>query len=58
VEHLSSFFLTGLSLSTGVDFDVPISTNVPEFFFVLVTDDEAVMSIKSNAAGVDEIPLS
>jgi hypothetical protein len=34
---------------------------VPEFSFVSVTEDEvynAVMSIKSNAAGVDEIPLS
>jgi hypothetical protein len=42
-------------------FDVPVSTNVPEFSFVAVTEDEvfnAVMSIKSNAAGVDEIPLS
>jgi hypothetical protein len=40
---------------------VPFSTNVPEFSFVSVTEDEvynAVMSIKSNAAGVDEIPLS
>jgi hypothetical protein len=34
---------------------------VPEFSFVLVTEDEvynAVMSIKPNAAGVDEIPFS
>jgi hypothetical protein len=34
---------------------------MPEFSFVSVTEDEvynAVMSIKSNAAGVDEIPLS
>jgi hypothetical protein len=40
---------------------VPVSTNVPEFSFVSVTEDEvfnAVMSIKSNDAGVDEIPLS
>jgi hypothetical protein len=43
------------SLSTGIDFDVP------EFSFVSVTENEvcnAVMSIKSNAAGVDGIPLS
>jgi hypothetical protein len=42
-------------LSTGIDFDVP------EFSFVSVTEDEvfnAVMSIKSNAAGVNEISLS
>jgi hypothetical protein len=49
-------------LSTGIDFDVPVSTNVPEFSFVSVTEDEvfnAVMSIiESNAARVDEIPLS
>jgi hypothetical protein len=40
---------------------VPVSINVPEFSFVSITEDElfnAVMSIKSNAAGVDEIPLS
>jgi hypothetical protein len=58
VKRLSSFFL---SLSTGIDFDVPVSTSVPEFSFVSVIEDEvfnAVMSIKSNAAGVDEIPLS
>jgi hypothetical protein len=43
------------SLSTGIDFVVP------EFSFVSVTEDEvcnAVMSSKSNAAEVDEIPLS
>jgi hypothetical protein len=54
VERLSSFFLRDRRLSTGIDFDVP------EFSFVSVTEDEvfnAVMSIKSNAAGVDEIPL-
>jgi hypothetical protein len=61
VERLNIFFLTGPSLSTGFDFDVSVSTNMPEFSFVSVTEDEvrnAVMSIKSNAAGVDEIPLS
>jgi hypothetical protein len=48
-------------LSTGSDFDVPVSTNVPEFSFVSISEDElfnAVMSIKSNAAGVDEISFS
>jgi sarcosine oxidase delta subunit len=43
-------------LSTGIDFNGPASSNVPEFSFVLVTEDEvcnAVMFIKSNAAGVD-----
>jgi hypothetical protein len=48
-------------LSTGIDFDVPDSTKVPEFSFVSVTKHEvcnAVMPIKSNDAGVDEIPLS
>jgi hypothetical protein len=61
VERPSSFFWPRPSLSTGIDFDVPVSTNVPEFSFVSVTEDEvfnAVMSIKSNAAGVGEIPLS
>jgi hypothetical protein len=40
---------------------VPVYTNVPEFSFFLVTEDvdcNAVMSIKSNAARVYEIPLS
>jgi hypothetical protein len=40
VERLSSFFLTRPSLSTGIDFDVPVSTNVPEFPLVLVTEEE------------------
>jgi hypothetical protein len=43
------------SLSSGIDFDVP------DFSFVSVTEDKvcnAVMSIKSNAARVDKIPLS
>jgi hypothetical protein len=53
VERLSNYLLTRPSLSIGIDFDVPVSTNVPEFSFL-----SAVMSIKSNAAGVDEIPLS
>jgi hypothetical protein len=41
---------------------VPVSTIVLELTFVSVTENEfvcnAMMSIKSNAAGVDEIPLS
>jgi hypothetical protein len=48
-------------LGTGIDLDMPVSANVPDFPFVSVTEDEVcnfVMSIKSNAAGVDEIPLS
>jgi hypothetical protein len=40
VERLSNFFLTRTSLSTGIDFDVPVSSNVPEFSFVSVTEDE------------------
>jgi hypothetical protein len=46
-------------LGTGIDFDGPVSTNVPEPSFVSVTDDKvcnAVMSIKSNAARMAEIP--
>jgi hypothetical protein len=53
-------FLTRPSKSIGIDFDVPVSTNVPEFSFVSVSEEEvcnAVMSIKSNAAGVDGIIL-
>jgi hypothetical protein len=45
-------------LSKGIDFDVPVSTNLPEFSFFSVTEDEvcnAVISIKSNAAGVDNL---
>jgi hypothetical protein len=47
------------SLSTGIDFNVPVPTNVPKFSLVSVTDEDevcnAVMFIKSNAAGVDKI---
>jgi hypothetical protein len=45
-----------LSEYTGTDFDVPFSANVLEFSFVSGTEYQiynAVMSIKSNAAGVD-----
>jgi hypothetical protein len=51
----SVVFFTRPSLSNGIVFDVPA------FSFVSVTEDKvfnAVMSIKSNADGVDEIPLS
>jgi hypothetical protein len=44
-----------------VDFDVAVSTNVPEPSFVSVTEDEVcntVMPIQLSAAGVDEIPWS
>jgi hypothetical protein len=40
---------------------VPVSTYLPEFSFVSVTEDEVcnvVMSMMSNAAGVAAIPLS
>jgi hypothetical protein len=53
----SVVFFKRPSLSTGIDFDVPVSTKLPEFSFVLVAADEvynAVMSIKSNAARVLE----
>jgi hypothetical protein len=56
-----AFFFDETVIEYWVDFDVAVSTNVPEFSFVSVTEDEvfnAVMSIKSNVAGVDEIPLS
>jgi hypothetical protein len=49
-ERLSSF-LTRPSLITGIDFDVPVSVTEDEVF-------NAVMSIKSNAAGMDDILLS
>jgi hypothetical protein len=45
-------------LSTGINFDLHVSTNVPEFSIVSVTEDEvcnAVMSIKSNDDGKDFI---
>jgi hypothetical protein len=48
----SVVFFTRPSLSTGIDYDVPDSTNVPEFSFVSVTKDEVCN------AGVDEISLS
>jgi hypothetical protein len=51
-KRLSSFYLTRPSLSTGIDFGVPDSTNVPEFSFISVTEDEVCN------AGVGEIPLS
>jgi hypothetical protein len=54
------FLMTRPSLSSGINFDLSVSTKVPEFSFVSVTEDEvcnAVMFIKLNAAGVDEIPL-
>jgi hypothetical protein len=41
-------------LSTWIDFDVPVSTDVPEFSFVSVTEDKvcnAVMAINLNADG-------
>jgi hypothetical protein len=48
-------------LTTGIEFVVSVSTNVPEFSFVSITEDEvcnSMFSINSDAAGVDEIPLS
>jgi hypothetical protein len=61
VKRLSSFFFARPSLSNGIDFDVPLTTSVPEFSFASITEDKvcnAVMSIKSNATVVDEIRLS
>jgi hypothetical protein len=55
VEWLNIFF-TRPSLSTGIDFNLPVSSNIPEFSFASATEDEvciAVLSIKSN-----ENPLS
>jgi hypothetical protein len=49
VVRLSDFFSTRPSLSTEVDFNVLVSSNIPEFSFVSVTENEVwneVMGIK------------
>jgi hypothetical protein len=46
-------------LLNGTDeFAVSRKQNVPEFSFSTVSESDAVMSIRSNAAGADEIPMS
>jgi hypothetical protein len=53
VKRLSNFFYETIFEYYKVDFIVPVSSNMPEFFFFSATEDEvcrAVMSIKSNAA--------
>jgi hypothetical protein len=47
-KRLSNYFLTRPSLSAGIDFNVPFSSNVTEFSFFSVTEVEvfnAVMSL-------------
>jgi hypothetical protein len=61
VERLNNYFLTRPSLNRGGDFAVSRTQNVPEFSFATMSDSKsynAVMSIRSDAAGVDGIPFA
>jgi hypothetical protein len=60
VGGLNNYFLTRPLLNGAGEFAVFRTNNVPEFSFATVSDSEichAVMSIRSDAAGVDGIPL-
>jgi hypothetical protein len=61
VERLNNYFLTRILLNEAGEFVVSSTANVPEFSFATVSEGEicdAVMPIRSDAAGVDGIPLS
>jgi hypothetical protein len=61
VEQLNNYFFTRLLLNGAVEFAVSRTNNVPEFSFATVSESEisdAVMSIRSDASGVDSIPLA
>jgi hypothetical protein len=61
IERLNNYFLTRPLLNGAVEFAVSRTNNVPEFSFATVSESEisdAVMSIRSDASGVDGIPLS
>jgi hypothetical protein len=61
VERFNNYFLTRPLLHGTGEIAVSRTNNVPEFLFATVSESEicdAVMPIRSDAAGVDEIPLS
>jgi hypothetical protein len=61
VNRLNDYFISKSSRTKEIDFDIPQTENVPEFSFSTVAETdvkEAILSVKSNAAGVDELPLS
>jgi hypothetical protein len=61
VERLNNYFLTKPLLNGAGEFTVSCTQNVPEFSFATVGESEicdAVMSIRSDTAGVDEIFFS
>jgi hypothetical protein len=60
VERLNNYFLTKPLLNGAGEFAVSRTNNVPEFSFSTVSESEicdAVMSTRSDAAGVDGIPF-
>jgi hypothetical protein len=60
-ERINDFFVSGPSSSSQLVLEAHSIMNVPEFSFINVDSTEvsdAVLSVKSNAAWVDEIPLS
>jgi hypothetical protein len=61
VERLSNYFLTRPLLNGVGEFAVSCTNNVPEFSFATVSESgicDAVLSYRSDAAGVDGITLS
>jgi hypothetical protein len=60
VDDLSNHFVVTPSDVSQLDFNIPVVQNVPSFSFKTVECPEvleAVKSIDSDAAGIDEIPL-
>jgi hypothetical protein len=61
VERLNNYFFMRILLNGAGEFAVSRTNNKPEFSFATVSESEiydAVMSIWSDAAGVNGIPLS
>jgi hypothetical protein len=61
VDRMNKYFLKKPNRNSDLDFAIPSALNVPEFSIVHVSEAEtsaAIRSIKSNAAGCDEVPLS
>jgi hypothetical protein len=61
VERMNQFFVTRSLPQNELDFDIPVTLGVPEFSFITVDSKDvfdAFMAVKSDASGLDGIPLS
>jgi hypothetical protein len=58
VERMNQFFVTRSLPHNELYFDIPVRLGVPEFSFITFVSKDVFDAVKSDASGLDGIPLA